>query len=75
MSDRTYAKDVKDPIEVRLPSSDHFLIVLRIKEPRDWVTSAPFEDHPLDLCNSPVIKGVVSESSELRAVGLTYVAN
>ena len=61
--DGTYVKDKKDPVEVFVPSDNHFLIVLRMEKSRECAPPAPFDDLPLDLRHSPAIKGIVSKPS------------
>ena len=56
---------MEDPVEVRLPSSDRFLIILRMHKPRDRVPSALFDDLPLYLRHGSAIGSVISEPSKL----------
>ena len=70
---RTHVEDMKDPVEVRLPSSDLVLVILRMGKSRDRVPLALFHDFPFDLHYGPVVKSTVSELLKLYVVGLTHV--
>ena len=47
--DATYVEDEEDLGEVRLPSRNHFLVVLRMEKSGDCVPFALLDDLPLDL--------------------------
>ena len=66
---------MKDPVEIQLPSRDSILIVCCVDDSGDRVPLALFDDLPLDLCHSPVIKSIVSELSKVNVSGLTHVVN
>jgi hypothetical protein len=55
-TDCTHVEDVKDPIEVLPPSSNHILVVLRAKESRDRISFSPLDDLPLDLGHGSAIE-------------------
>jgi hypothetical protein len=59
--DATYVEDEEDLGEVRLPSRNHFLVVLRVKKARGWVPFALLDDFRLDICQRAAIEGLVSE--------------
>jgi len=71
----THIEDMKGPVEVQFPSSDHFLIVLCMKQPGGYVPPAPFDDLALNLGYSPAMKSVVSRPSEPCIGSLTHIFN
>jgi len=66
---------MEDPVEVQLPGSDCFLVILRMHKPRDCVPSTPLDDLPLDSCHSSAIKTTVSKLSKLCITCLAHVVN
>ena len=59
MADRTYVEDVKDSIEIQLPASNLLLIVLRVEQSRDRISSALLDDLPLNFGHSSTIERLV----------------
>ena len=49
---------MKNPVEIQFPAGDRFPIVRRMDKSGDRVPPALFDDLPLDLRHSPVIKSV-----------------
>jgi len=67
---------MEDPGEVQPPGSDRLLIAPRVEEPRDGVPFPPLDDLPLNICHSPVIQGMVSESCIMcTSASFTYTVN
>lgn len=62
----TYVEDLKNPIEILFPSSNHILFVLRVEDSRDGVSFTPFDNLPLDPGHRPTIVARVSESFNAR---------
>jgi len=54
-TDWTYVEDMKDPIEVPLPSRNLIFDVRRVKESRGRIPFTPYDDLPLDLCHGSTI--------------------
>ena len=52
---------MKDFVEVQLPSGDRPPIVLCVKEPRDCIPPAPFDNLSLYFRNGPAIGNMVGE--------------
>jgi hypothetical protein len=73
MTDGTYVEDVKNPVELQLPTGNHFFVILRLEESRDGVPPTPFDDFLLDLCHSPAIGSIVSELSKPCTADSTHV--
>ena len=61
---------MKDPVELRLPTSDRLLIILRMEKPRECVPLALFGDLPLDLPHRSAVRGIISEPFKLCDIGL-----
>lgn len=53
---RTYVEDVKDLVEVRLPTGDDIFVVFRMKAPGDFVPPALFHDVFLYFRDGPTAK-------------------
>ena len=66
---------MKDSVEVRLPASDRFLIILGTDKSGDRVPLALFGYILLNFLYSAVIKSVIDEPSKLCIAGPTYVVN
>ena len=68
---------MKDPVEVQLPSDDRSPVILRMKESRDSVPPALFDDLSLNFCDGPVIKSMVSVGAQNKTfiTGETHVVN
>ena len=73
--DRTYVKNVKDPVEVKPPGRNRVFVVFCAEEARNYIALALLDDHPLDLCHGPAITCVVRQPSKPRTTGLTHVVN
>lgn len=72
----THVKDMKDPIEVRLPRSDHVFIAVRMENARNGISFVQFDDPILDLRQSPAIKNIVNEVETVSiSAGSTHVFN
>jgi hypothetical protein len=54
---RTHVEDTDDPVEVGLPAGNRILVISRVKNSRDFVPLALFDDPPLYFCDSPKIAG------------------
>jgi len=57
---------MKDPVEVRLPSDDRLLVMLRMEKSRGCISPALLDDIPLDLRYSSAL-GIVSMGGPDRA--------
>ena len=66
---------MKDPVEVRLPSGNHILVVSRVKKPRDTMPLALFDNLPLYLRNGPVIGSTIGRRLEMCVDVSTHVVN
>ena len=56
----THVEDLKDPIQVRLPTRNLILVVPRAKESRDAAPLTLFDDLLLDFRDGPVIESKIS---------------
>ena len=56
---RTYVKDMKNPVEVRLPAPNRFLIILCMEQSGDQIPSTLLDDFFLDLHYGPAIECVM----------------
>lgn len=50
---------MKDPVEIRLPACNRFLVCPGVEEPRDSVSPALFGDLFLHFCDGPAIENIV----------------
>jgi hypothetical protein len=64
LSNRTHAKDLKNPIEVQPPGGNHLLVVLRVKSSRYHTPFAPLDQLPLDICHRPAIESISVNGSK-----------
>ena len=50
---------MEDPVEVQFPRGNNPRITFRVKESRYRIPPTPFDDIPLNFCNSPRIESTV----------------
>jgi hypothetical protein len=74
-NEQAYVEDVKDPVQLQLPTGDRLLVVPCMEKSRDHVPSALFDDLLLDLRHSSATKSAICELSKLCITGLTHVVN
>lgn len=74
-NDRTHVKDTKDPTQVLHPVSNGLIVALSVEKSRDRVSSAPFDDVPLDLGHSPAVGGPLRKSPHVGTAGSAYIVN
>ena len=58
---RTHIENNEDPVEVRLPTGNRILVVPRMKESRDSMSPALFDNLILHFRDSPAADSIVSE--------------
>lgn len=56
---------MKDPVEVCLPSNDHFTTIFHMDKPRDWVPPILIDNFSLCLPPSPMVENIISEVFKL----------
>ena len=56
----THVEDLKDPIQVRLPTRNLILVVFRAKKSRDTAPPTLFDDLLLYFRDGPAIESVIS---------------
>ena len=56
---RTHIEDNKNSVEFGIPSGNRLLVIPRVKESRDCIALALFDDLILDFRNSPAIEIMV----------------
>ena len=71
----THAENMKNPVEVRLPTDNRLLVIPRMKKSRDCVTSALLDDLPLYFRDSPVIQNMVGRTRNRYIAGSTHAIN
>ena len=74
-SEGTDIKDVKNPVQFHLPSSNLFLLSLCVMKPRSWAALTLLGNLLLNPRNGPAIKHIIGEQSTLRTAGATHVVN
>ena len=73
--DWTYCEDLKDLIEVRLPTSDRNLITRCVDESGESIPFTLLVDLVLDIRDGSAIKNIVGELFESYVTVLTHVVN
>jgi len=74
-TDRTHIEDVKDPVEVQLPGSNPFFIVLCTEESRGCISPTVLDDLSLNLGHGSGIEKSVSQSLDVWMVVSAHVVN
>ena len=52
---KTHIEDNKDPVELKLPTSNHLFVILGMPKSRDSIAPALFDDFVLYVRNGPTI--------------------
>ena len=56
----TYIEDLKEPAQVRFPCRNHVSVILRVKESREPVPLASFDNLLLYFCNGPTVTSTIN---------------
>jgi hypothetical protein len=65
-SNRTHAKDLKNPIKVQPPGGDHLSVVLRVKASKYRTPFVPLDQFSLDICHRPVVESISVGGSKIH---------
>ena len=66
---------MKNPVEIRPPSGDHLLVILRIEKSKGWISPTLLDDLPLNLRHGSALEIGSVLGLERAPPYITHVVN
>ena len=63
---RAYVEGMEDPVEIRFPGGNHFLVILRVEKSGECIPFVLLDDPPPDLRQRAAIGNIVNANEASR---------